>query len=84
MLQALRASGEHSIFMADMEFKESKAVFHRLGVMSLPWVVHLGANLPVGQDGVIKFKHNDVVCPCHKAVQSGADAASLNLEMDCM
>lgn len=45
----------------NLEFKESKAIFHRLGVQSLPWIVHVNPNVPVGADGVIKFKQEDVV-----------------------
>lgn len=49
----------------DLEFKESKAIFHRLGVQSLPWIVHVNPHVHVGSDGVIKLKQEDVVSLAH-------------------
>lgn len=57
----MKTSNSRGVFLADLEFKESQAIFHRLGVKSLPWIVHLSHNVQVGLDGVIKFKHSDVV-----------------------
>lgn len=57
----VKKSGKPGVFFVDLEFKESKAIFHRLGVQSLPWIVHVNPNLPVGADGVIKFKQDEVM-----------------------
>ena len=60
-MQEVKKSAKSGVFFVDLEFKESKAIFHRLGVQSLPWIVHVNPNVPVGADGVIKFKQDDVV-----------------------
>jgi oligosaccharyltransferase complex subunit gamma len=60
-LQEVRKSGKSGVFFVDLEFKESKSIFHRLGVQSLPWIVHVNPNVAVGADGVIKFKQDDTV-----------------------
>ena len=61
--QELRKSGvgQGRVFLADVEFKESKQLFHRLGVASLPWIMHIGPSVNVGADGVIKIRPDDVV-----------------------
>lgn len=46
---------------ADVEFKESQPIFHRLGVKSLPWLFRLPATLRVDPGANIRLKHEDVV-----------------------
>lgn len=53
--------GEGRVFFAELEFKESQALFHRLAANSLPWIVHLPPALNIGSDGPLKIKHEDVV-----------------------
>ena len=81
MPQELRKSGVSNgrVFLADVEFKEAKELFHRLGVVSLPWIMHISPTVNVGADGVIKTKPDDVVsdpswcywccCPPHAHLQ---------------
>ncbi len=49
------------VVFADVEFKESQAVFHRLGVKALPWLFRLPAGQRVDAGATIKLKHEDVV-----------------------
>lgn len=62
-LQALQTSGlaNGRVFLADVEFKESKPLFHRLGVTTLPWIMHIGPSQSVGADGVVSLKPGEVV-----------------------
>ena len=53
--------GEGMVFFAELEFKESQALFHRLAANSLPWIVHVPPGLNIGSDGPLKIKHEDVV-----------------------
>ena len=49
------------VVFADVEFKESQPIFHRLGVKSLPWLFRLPATLRVDPGANIRLKHEDVV-----------------------
>ena len=53
--------GEGRVFFAELEFRESQALFHRLAANSLPWIVHVSPALNIGSDGPFKVKHEDVV-----------------------
>lgn len=59
LLKAEKGAGK--VFLAELEFKESQALFHRLAANSLPWIVHLAPTLNIGNDGLLKIKHEDVV-----------------------
>ena len=63
LLQALQTSGLASgrIFLAAIEFKDSKPLFHRLGVNTLPWIMHISPSQSVGSDGVVSVKPGEVV-----------------------
>ena len=63
LLQEVQKSGkgEGRVFFAELEFKESQALFHRLAANSLPWIVHVSGALNIGSDGPLKIKHEDVV-----------------------
>jgi len=58
-LQQAPGAGPRVVF-ADCEFKESQAVFHRLGVKALPWVFRLPAAQRVDPGANIRLKHEDV------------------------
>ena len=62
-MQALQTSDLSSgqVFLADIEFKESKPLFHRLGVNTLPWIMHISPSQSVGGDGVVSVKPGEVV-----------------------
>ena len=62
-MQALQSSGLASgrVVLADVEFKESKPLFHRLGVNTLPWIMHVSPTQSVGGDGVVNVKPGEVV-----------------------
>ena len=53
--------GLGKVFFAELEFKESQALFHRLNANTLPWIVHVSPGLNIGADGPLKIKHEDVV-----------------------
>ena len=53
--------GAGKVFFAELEFKESQALFHRLNANTLPWIVHVSPGLSIGADGPLKIKHEDVV-----------------------
>ena len=53
--------GAGKVYFAELEFKESQALFHRLNANTLPWIVHVSPSLSIGADGPLKIKHEDVV-----------------------
>ncbi|CAK0762797.1 hypothetical protein CVIRNUC_002993 [Coccomyxa viridis] len=53
--------GAGKVFFAELEFKESQALFHRLNANTLPWIVHVSPGLSIGADGPLKIKHEDVM-----------------------
>lgn len=58
------------VVFADVEFKESQPIFHRLGVKSLPWLFRLPATLRVDPGANIRLKHEDVVRPTDAGLES--------------
>ena len=74
--------GEGRVFFAELEFKESQALFHRLAANSLPWIVHLPPALNIGSDGPLKIKHEDVVSvlPRRKGCKEGQPAMMAHCE----
>jgi hypothetical protein len=49
------------VLFVEVEYSESEELFRRFGVNSLPYIFRLAPSVPVGRDGTIKLKHDDVM-----------------------
>ena len=66
------------VVFADVEFKESQPIFHRLGVKSLPWLFRLPATLRVDPGANIRLKHEDVVRSTDAVLESSHKRPSMH------
>ena len=59
--QILAAGNAGKLFFAQIEYKRSAELFHRLGVNSLPYIFRLSSSFPVEADGTIKLRTDEVM-----------------------
>ena len=49
------------LFFAEIEYKRSAELFHRLGINSLPYIFSLSSSFSVDTDGTIKLRSDEVM-----------------------